>query len=376
MTPFPGRAIYNKVAGYQSLDPSAKLLRDDAVFKGASLTKLITSIAVLQCIERGLIGLDDVATKILHELKDKEILSWDLNSLNTPRYQKAGTPITVRMLLTHTSGFGHHWREPILRRWREFHSEDPNNLSGTIQQVHGAPLIYEPGTSWRYGGSMDWLGLMVRRLNGNISLETYFIENIWKRVGLSAPFPVLDLNKHSEYKARLMEGAKRCPNGALEPTVLRYAETPDDEFGGYGLALTAQDFLPVLADLISDSPKLLQPETIDEMFTPQLPPNSPLTKGMNEESSIWRGMAGPVSQDGISHGLGAAIAVKAVPEIRQPANLLFWGGAANAAWFASREKGVAGLLVLQVLPLGDPICKDVINAWKKDFWEQGSWHEK
>jgi CubicO group peptidase (beta-lactamase class C family) len=372
---FLGRAIYNKVAGYQSLDPSANPLRDDAVFKGASLTKLITSIAALQCIERGLIGLDD-AVSILPELNDKDILSWDPNSLNTPRYQKARTPITVRMLLTHTSGLGHHWREPILCRWREFRGLDPNNLSGTIQQVHGAPLIYEPGTNWRYGGSMDWLGLMVRRLNGNISLETYFDENIWKRVGLAAPFPVFDLNKHPEYKACLMEGAKRCLNGALERTVLRYAETSDDEFGGYGLALTAQDFLPVLADLISDSPKLLKPETIDEMFTPQLPPNSPLTNGMNEESSIWRGMAGPLSEDGINHGLGSAIAVKAVPELGQPANLLFWGGAANAAWFASREKGVAGLLVLQVLPLGDPICKEIINAWKKDFWEQGSWYEK
>lgn len=345
-------------------------MKENAVFKGASLTKLITSIAALQCIERGLIGLDDVVTKGLPELSDKDILSWDPNSINTPRYQKARTTITVRMLLTHTSGFGHHWREPILRRWRDFHGKDPNNLNGTIQQVHGAPLIYEPGTNWRYGGSMDWLGLMVRRLNEDVSLETYFNENIWKRVGLSAPFPVFDLNKHPEYKARLMKGAKRCPNGVLEPNVLRYAETSDDEFGGYGLALTAQDFLPVLADLISDSPKLLKPETIEEMFTPQFAANSPLTKGMNEDSGIWRGMTGPLSEDGINHGLGAAIAVKAVPEIRQPANLLFWGGAANAVWFASREKGVAGLLVLQVLPLGDPICKKVINAWKKDFWGQ------
>lgn len=315
-------------------------------------------------------------TKVLPELNNKEILSWDPAALNTPRYQKARTPITVRMLLTHTSGLGHHWREPILVRWRDFRGEDPFKQSGTVTQLHGAPLVYEPGTSWRYASSMDWLGLMVRRLNGNISLETYFNENIWKRVGLSEPFPIFDLNKHPKYKARLMEGAARTSNGDLEPKVLRYAESPEDEFGGYGLALTAQDFLRVLTDLISDSPKLLRLDIIEEMFTPQLQPHSSATKGLNEEFRIWRGMAGPLADDGINHGLGAAIAVKAVPEINQPANLLFWGGAANAAWFASREKGVAGLIVLQVLPLGDPICKDVINTWKKDFWQLRGWREK
>jgi len=317
-----------------------------------------------------LIGLDDLVVNVLPELKDKEILSWDSVTSNMPRYRRTRTKITVRMLLTHTSGIGHHWREPMILRWRKSRGDDPTERRGTIQEVHGAPLIYEPGSSWRYGGNMDWLGLMVRRLNGNMSLETYFNKNIWKRVGLSAPFPIFDLNKHLEYKARLMHGATRTANGLLDPAILKYAETSDDEFGGYGLALTSKDFLLVLADLISDSPKLLSMDTIKEMFTPQFPPNSPVIAAMNEERSFWDGMAGPLSDDGINHGLGAAISLKEVPTIKQPANLFFWGGAANAVWFASREHGVAGLIVLQVLPLGDPVCKDIINAWKKDFWQE------
>jgi len=365
-----GYKIYSKVAGYASLDAGAELLKEDAVFKGASLTKLITSIAALQCKERGLIGLDDPVAEVLPELKDKQILSWDFATSNTPRYRRPIGNITVRMLLTHTSGIGHHWREPMIRRWRTFHGDDPKKLRGTIQEVHGAPLIYEPGSSWRYGGNMDWLGLMVRRLHGNISLETYFNKNIWKRVGLSKPFPVFDLNRHPEYKARLMQGATRSANGMLEPTNLNYAQTSDDEFGGYGLALTAEDFLRVLADLISDAPKLLMADTIKEMFTPQLLPNSPAVRGMIEERALWDGMAGSLSDDGINRGLGAAVSLEEVPAIKQPSNLLFWGGAANAVWFASQEHGVAGLIVLQVLPLGDALCKEIINAWKKDFWER------
>ncbi len=196
------------------------------------------------------------------------------------------------------------------------------------------------------------------------------IENIWKKVGRSAPFPTFHLSGHPDYKARLMQAAERTSEGGLQPHEFTQGDNAQDQEGGAGLVLTAQDFLPVLADLISDAPKLLKPSTISEMFTPQLSPGSPAIPMLIRLRVAWDTVAGPVAESDVNHGLGGMLVLGEAPEISQPKNLLCWGGSTNMIWFASRDDGVAGFMSTQLSPFGDAKVKELINAWKRDFWSQ------
>lgn len=359
-----GNELYSKVAGYNSLSPDAPLLREDAVLKIASATKLITSIALLQCVEKGLIALDEPLTKILPEFDDQEILTGVFGSDFT--FERSEKAITARHLLSHTSGLGYRFTHRLLRLRAE--SRKHEKPSYRVTERYMMPLVFEPGTGWLYGCSLDWAGVVVSRLHGRMSLGDYMVENIWKKVGLSGPFPRFNIARHPEYNARVMQGAVRTGDGRLEPCDRWAFDNPEDQDGGSGLASTARDFVAVLADLVSDSPKLLKPATISEMFTPQLVPKSPSVDMLLGLRAAWDTVSGPISDDAVNHGLGGLLCTGPVPEIGQPENILAWGGASNVVWWAKRDLGVAGFFATQQSPFGNPAVTELVNAWKKDFW--------
>jgi CubicO group peptidase (beta-lactamase class C family) len=343
-------------------------LSEDCVLKVASATKLMTSIALLQCVDKGQIGLDEPLTRILPELDGKEILkngSTESGLDSVPSQQK----ITARQLLSHTSGLAYRFLNPLLIKWAKTPAGQQNPDSHLVAEKYNVPLIFEPGEGWAYGVSLDWAGVAVSRLNNGITLEDYMIENIWKKVGLSAPFPTFHISKHPDYKERLMQAAERVPDGSLRPFEFWQGDSLEGgEAGGHDLVCTAKDWIAVLADLISDEPKLLRTETIDLMFVPQITAGSPGMEMLLQLRPAWEVIAGTISNNDVNHGLGGLLLTGPIPEIGQPANLLAWGGASNIVWWISREKGLAGFFGTQIPPYGDPAVKELINAWKRDFW--------
>lgn len=356
----------SKIAGYNSVSPDASPLHEDVVLKIGSATKLITSIALLQCIEKRLIGLDEPINNIIPEFgPGKEILTEVSGSNFT--YEKSKKAITPRHLLSHTSGLGYPFTHRLLRSWAAARKRAP---SYRVTERYVMPLVFEPGEGWLYGCSLDWAGVVISRLNNGMTLEDYMVENIWKNLGLSAPFPRFNIGIHPEYNARAMGGAVRSSDGRLTPCDKWAFDNPEDQDGGSGLSCTAKDFVAVLADLISDSPKLLTPGTLSEMFTPQLLPKSLSIEMLLGLRAGWDAVAGPISEDFINHGLGGILCVGPVPEIKQPKSMLAWGGASNVVWWMNREKGVAGFFATQQSPFGTPAVTKLVNAWKKDFWTQ------
>jgi len=232
------------------------------------------------------------------------------------------------------------------------------------------PLVFEPATGWLYGCSLDWAGVVISRLHEGMSLEEYMVENIWKPLGLSHPFPRFNIAKHPEYNSRIMHGSVMGKGGRLEPCDKWPFDNPEDQEGGSGLSATTRDYVAVLSDLVSDSPKLLKPATILEMFTPQLAPKSPSIKMLLGLRPAWDTVSGPISEDAVNHGLGGLLCVGPVPEIGQPKNMLGWGGATNIIWWVNKELGVAGFFATQQAPFGNPNVTKLVDAWKKDFWSQ------
>jgi CubicO group peptidase (beta-lactamase class C family) len=120
-------------------------------------------------------------------------------------FSKAKTAITPRHLLCHTSGLTYDELDTRIHAWRTFQDKDFSFEKNPIPISCGQPLSFEPDQGWAYGPSLDWASLLVRRLNGDITFEQYLIDNIWIPLGQKAPFPTFDLDKHLEYKAKVVQ---------------------------------------------------------------------------------------------------------------------------------------------------------------------------
>ncbi|KFY31573.1 hypothetical protein V493_00989, partial [Pseudogymnoascus sp. VKM F-4281 (FW-2241)] len=164
--------VYSKASGLRTLRTNGTDFALDGLCFIASMTKLITSIAAMQAVERGLIGLDDDVSNVLHEWKDAQVLDGFDNS-GEPMLHKAKNKITLRLLLSHSSGISYDVMDPKLMQWRKSLGQEIMTLCGSIDAGYTVPLVYEPGEGWAYGAGIDWAGRLVERLNGNISLGEY-----------------------------------------------------------------------------------------------------------------------------------------------------------------------------------------------------------
>ncbi|KJK85169.1 hypothetical protein H633G_10996, partial [Metarhizium anisopliae BRIP 53284] len=159
----------------------------NTIFTLASITKLATTVAALQLVERGRIQLDDDVAELLPVLCRQKIIS-GFDDQGQPVLQDRKSPITLRHLLTHSSGAGYTFLDAgeKLRQYHRFHGTPPNH-GPTVETRFGVPLLYQPGEGWAYGAGIDWAGRLVEQLTGQ-SLEDYFAQHIWKPLGASGTF--------------------------------------------------------------------------------------------------------------------------------------------------------------------------------------------
>ena len=142
------------------------------IFNIASMTKALTSVAVLQLVEQGQVALDESLDQHLPEMSKRLILNQD-NQIIEPK-----NSITLRHLLTHTAGFGYWFTSPQLVRWDQLKTEI--NWMENYQ-----PRLFESGSSFMYGTNIDWVGRLVEKISG-IDLEQYFRRNISGPLGMDS----------------------------------------------------------------------------------------------------------------------------------------------------------------------------------------------
>ncbi|PKS08592.1 hypothetical protein jhhlp_004978 [Lomentospora prolificans] len=354
-----GKELFFKALGYNGVGPDAPPVDPNATFWIASCTKLIGTIAALQCVERGQITLDEPVENVLPELANPGILNpgpdgtgWDPAFATTP----AKTKITLRHLLTHTAGLAYDRSHPALAAWRFSRGEDLIGISGSCVKAHTLPLLYEPGEGWSYGGGIDWAGELVARLN-NTTLEEYLQENMFKPLRMTST--TFRLEKRPDIKARLLKTVERV-DGALKDSVKLWPDRAAEDCGGAGLYTSVTDFVKVLHDLIRDEPTLLMKETVEnEMFHAHFAPDSATLRKLTASADIVAAMTKTTETKGINYGLGGMYAEGAVGTV--PKGTLVWGGLPNLVWFMNREKGVAAFFATQVLPPGDRQCGELVG---------------
>jgi methyl acetate hydrolase len=312
----------------------------DAIFAIASMTKPVTSVAVMQLVEAGRVKLDDPASTYLPELANVRVL--DGGKLRPPK-----TPITVRHLLTHTAGFGYEFMNKDLFDLVA-KKEVPSVMAGG-EAFMKAPAVFDPGARWEYGISVDWLGKLVERVSGQ-SLEAYFRQKIFDPLGMRDSFFTVPADKRS----RLVQTFQRQPDGGLVAAP-RPPEPPADAVpfysGGGGLFSTAPDYIrfvrAMMAEGTLDGHRILSAESVTMMGTNQIGELTlrPFPSFMPQLATANALLPGSLDK----FGLGFAINTKPVAGGRG-ANTMSWAGIFNTFFWIDRQKQIGAVLMSQMLP--------------------------
>ncbi|KAK3896373.1 beta-lactamase/transpeptidase-like protein, partial [Staphylotrichum tortipilum] len=165
-----GKMNYTFAHGPSSVAPDSPPITPSTLLTLASMTKLITTLSILQLIEAGSLTLDTDVTRLLPALSSQPVLSTPPTAAPTPRK----SPITVRHLLTHTAGTGYLFLSPQLQEWAKGAEralpiplrKSPLSGDRTVDKRFGYPLLFEPGSAWAYGSGLDWAGKLVEVVSG------------------------------------------------------------------------------------------------------------------------------------------------------------------------------------------------------------------
>ncbi|KAI8958579.1 putative transesterase [Daldinia sp. FL1419] len=364
-----GHFTYEKTLGERTLLSGEKLPHklDDVLYL-ASATKLLTSIAALQCVEDGLLTLKGDLSSVAPDLAAKQVLIGFSEDGGTPLLEPQARPITLEMLLTHSSGLAYHFLNPTIDRWREksraeTKAADPSGKR-TVEELFDYPLSFQPGAGWLYGSGLDWAGRIVERVTGKTLLE-HMQERIFSPLGISDAqfYPVT----REDLRARLVDLNPNDPDHlglAVLGGIGDMNRATKGDFGGHGLFMTAPDYVKVLRSLLANDGKILKPETANDMFEHHLSPES--------TESHRAALAGPTgmffrvgtSVDTLSgHGLGGLLTLQDV-DGWYGERTMTWGGGMTFAWFVDRKNNLCGVGAIQAQVTLDV---DVTESLKQTF---------
>ncbi|CAJ2512210.1 Uu.00g052250.m01.CDS01 [Anthostomella pinea] len=391
-----GNFVYEKTLGRRTLLSGEKRphRRDDVLFL-ASATKLLTTIAALQCVEDGTLSLTGDLAAVAPDLVAKQVLKGFDDDGETPILEPQARNVTLEMLLTHSSGLTYHFLDPNVARWRakfapqaqaqaqaetkaETKTKTGDERKMTVEQLFCYPLSFQPGSSWMYGPGLDWAGRLIERATGRT-----LGEHLHARV--FAPLGIADAQFHPvtrpDLRARLVDLNSADPD-ALGRAVLGGGgdvnRTTRGDFGGQGLFMTAPDYLAVLKSLLAKDGKILKPETVNDMFRDHLSPESSTKLG-----EALLGPGGPFFRVGTDagaragHGLGGLLTLQDV-EGWYGERTLTWGGGMTFTWFIDRENDLCGLGALQAsLPVDVPAVEALKQTFRRDIYRKCSaWQEQ
>jgi CubicO group peptidase (beta-lactamase class C family) len=335
-----GRIVYNKAFGVKDLESKSQMQKDD-IFRIASQTKAITSIAAMMLFEEGKFLLDDPISKYIPEFAHPTVLDKFNEKDTTYTRVPAKREITVRDLLTHTSGIDYAGigSPAMVAIYSKagiptgFVSEKIF-LGDKMKLLGRLPLVHQPGEKWTYGLNVDVLGYLIEVLSGE-SLDSFFKTRIFEPLGMTDTWFYLPKEKQS----RLVKVIGEDKNHKVIPLNLEMANYPlaDGTYysGGAGLSSTTEDYAKFLQMLLNhgvyNGKRLLARRTVD-LIT------------MNQIGELGLGTD--------KFGLGFDITTKAGEAVLGMSEGSFsWGGYFATTYWADPKEKIAGLLFFQQMPL-------------------------
>ena len=355
-----GKVVHFKSTGLRDVENNKKIEKD-TIFRIYSMTKPITSVALMQLFEQGLFQLADPVSKFLPEFKNPKVFL----SGSYPHFMTspAEREITIRDLLTHTAGltYGFHYRTNVDHAYRKVWSGPrgdntdfsfpPLDLENFSKSIASLPLEFSPGDKWNYSVATDICGRLVEVLS-DMTLDAYFSKYIFKPLKMKDTSFYVPKNKLSRFAACY----ERTPKEYLKlqdsgDAKSGYSSMPLHLSGGGGLVSTTEDYFNFCQMLLNgglfEGKRLLSRKTIELMTSNHLPENQDMVT-MGSEGSFSE-----IRYKGVGFGLGFGVNIDlADTQNSGSVGSYNWGGAASTFFWVDPKEELICILMTQLMPSG------------------------
>ena len=330
-------ALFESV-GWRDVDTKTPMQKD-SILRFYSMTKPMTSTAIMMLVEAGKIGLDDPVSKFIPAFGNVQVfVNKTDDAIETEKLVRAPT---IRDLLRHTAGltYGFFSNTPVDQEYRAAGVLGPqDDLQATMQKLGKIPLLYQPGTQFHYSVATDVLGQVVHAASGQ-RLDEFLQEKVFdpldmRDTGFYVPKDKLD--RFASSHGPNGSGGQRVTDAASES---RFLQPPQLFSGGGGTVSTGRDYLRFCQMLLNggelNGTRLLAADTVEQMTRDQLPSKAfPIRMGAPRE--------------GVGFGLGFSVVVDPVNGKRK--GEYGWGGAASTHFWISPADELAVVVLSQRQP--------------------------
>lgn len=334
-----GKIVHFEANGF--MDAENKIpMRKDAIFRIASMTKPITSVALMMLWEEGKFQLRDPVSKFLPEFKDQQVSTTADVSGKTGELVPVKQAATIQQMLTHTAGMANAYigNGEAYRAISKVHPDD--TLESLIKRLAAAPLNYEPGTAWQYSAATDVVGRLVEVMSG-MPLDEYMAQKIFAPLDMTDTHFFLDNTKGNRLTVQYKPGDDNkivIQDPGSDKSRWISGDNKQTFRGAGGLVSTAHDYIRFQQMVLNggelDGVRLLAPATVSLMLdnhTGDLP--------------LW--LAGPGMGFGLGYGVVEDRGAAATPLSEGSG---YWGGAYCTISWVDPEQELVGILMTQVRP--------------------------
>ena len=343
--------IYSHAVGRQNVAGDVPMAVD-TIFRIASMTKPVTSVAVMMLVQEGDIGLDDPVSDYLPAFEDLQVFATFNPADKTYTTRPAATPMTIRHLLTHTSGLGYSFDSPILAALLE-----PGASATRL------PLLHDPGAKFTYGESTRVLGTLVEEVSGQ-PLDEFVRERIFIPLDMSDTFyvvPASRVNRVATVHQRTAQGIVEAPNPEAISAPI---------YGDGGLHSTAGDYVKFIQMFLNggrapDGTRLLSEATVELMGQN----HSRVLVELQPTTNPALSQPFPLGAGRDSYGLGFQITGQHNDAAARSPGSMAWAGIFNTEFWIDPARGVGGVLMMQYLPFYDAAAIDTLQGFEQRVYQ-------
>jgi methyl acetate hydrolase len=337
--------LYHEGFGKSSTARNSPMTKD-TIFNMASMTKAITSAAIMMLVDEGKLKVDDDVAKYLPKYKDPLVITKLNEADGTYETRPAKRPITIRHLLTHTSGIGYGFSSPLLAKIIEKTRKNELDL----------PLLFDPGESWAYGASTRVLGHVVEAISGQ-KIDAFLQSRVLGPLGMNDTGYLVPTTKYS----RVVAVNARNAGGTFEERPIP-ATIPATVQGDGGLYGTASDYGLFLRLLLNrgtlNGKRILSENAVKNMLAPSTG-NVVVKEQQSSNLSLSRNFPAGAGKD--KWGLGFELAAEQLPNRRSPGSGT-WAGIFNTHFFIDPSREIGVVVMMQTLPFYDEASMKVYSG--------------
>ena len=328
-------------------------ITSDTMYRIYSMTKPVTSIALMMLVEQGLLQLTDPVSKFIKSFGETRV--WNTGTILKPMTAALTEPIRVWHLLTHTSGltYGFNYADVVDDMYRRAGFETGLSYNESLEvvcdKIASLPLVFQPGSSWNYSMATDVVGRIIEVIS-KMPLDEFLEKNIFAPLGMTDTAFFVPDEKRSRLASLYRYDEVNHSKIKLDTLGNSSLENPKFLSGGGGLISTAGDYFKFIKMLEgrgkSGDVRIVSSRTIDLMTQNHLPNNADI-------STFGRPIGEEFLYDGLGFGLGFSVVVdQAKTRVACPKGTFAWGGMASTAFWVDPVNEISAMFFTQLIPSG------------------------